>query len=408
MAIRRSDTRRRRVGVLSDEHAAVPVELPKSSTPITESDSETDKTVNEYSISARRRHLAKTTDLIPKRGWSVAFLVLGVIAGISLVNVLFFYANEMTGLLGERALEVFSLTKPGSLAQWSCTLSLLIAGLASFQVYALRRHRSDDYVGTYKLWLLIASGLLLASLSSAIGLHGLLLHAAGVLIGSDLGPGSSAFAALVVLAILLLAARILVEVRQSRTAIVGVVVVTLLFAAAAVMQVTPVKTQLASSYEATYGNLILMGNVCLLLTVFFYARFVYLRAQGILATQYAAVVSSTEEVSSEKKSTKSKKASKSTPKASKATVKSKAATKPKANSKSNSRQDAAEVEPVNAPTLNLETRPANTQESDESAAADQSNSTKKSSHSSPLGEKLSKAKAKKLRKQKKQQQRRAA
>ncbi len=406
MAIRRSDTRRRRVGVLNDEHAVAPVELSENSNPVRGEATKTEKLVSEYSISARRRHLAKTTDLIPKRGWSVAFLVLGAVAGIALINVLYFYAEEMTGLLGERAKEVFSFTEQGSLAQWLSTLSLLIAGLASCQVYALRRHRSDDYVGTYKLWLVAAAGLLIASLSSAIGLHGLFLHAAGVLIGSQFGPGSLGFVTLVLLGIGLLATRTLVEVRQSRVATAGVLLAAFAFAGAVLIQVPQIKERVANSFEPTYGNLILVGNVLLLLTVFTYARFVYLRAQGILTRQIAAVVSDTEDVKTKQEKTKATKRTKKSDAVPKKTA-------PKANaSKSSPRRGSVAAESESVPKLNLQTRSTGVQDQDaeKSATEESQTSPNRSPGSSPLGDRLSKAKAKKLRKQKKQeqQQRRAA
>lgn len=407
MAIRRSDTRRRRVGVLIDDHAVASADIPEGDGPERGASDDAEKSASEYSISARRRHLAKTTDLIPKRAAAVTLMVLALALGIGLINLLFFYSGQMTEVLGERAKEVFSFTKQGSLAQWFCTTLLMIAGLASFQVYALRRHRSDDYVGTYKLWFWMALLFLFASLNSAVGLHQLATHAAGTLIGSELAPGGWVFVSLTLIAILVLAIRMTIEVQKSRVATAGVILVSLAFASATLIHVPQIKTPLESVVEPAYGNILLVGNSLLLLTVFLYARFVYFRAQGILARQLESVG----RTSTKKKTKKKKAAAKSSKRSAEEgevrvdsahdEKKSKASRKSKTKSTSSANNKSA---PSRAPKLKLQTR----ETSSNKKSSDTSSETEADSiESTPLGSKLSKSKARKLRKQKKQQRRAA-
>ena len=288
MAIRRSDTRRRRVGVLSDENSVpvvasdAPKAKPKSSKT---KKKESAQEVSEYSVSARRRHLAKTTDLIPKRAWAVALVAATLIVLVGVVNVLFHYASDMVPVLGERALSVFSLTGQGSLAQWCSTILLIFAGLASIQVYALRRHRSNDYVGTYALWLWVAVGLLLASLWVSVGLHELAINACNHVTGSEVTLGGWFLISVKLLLLIATAVRLMVEVRQSRMAIFGVGLTAAIFLMASLIDLPWLRESVGESRELAFGNLLLVGNTILFSTVVVYARFVYLRAQGISSAQ---------------------------------------------------------------------------------------------------------------------------
>lgn len=410
MAIRRSDTRRRRVGVLIDDHTVASVDPPASDGSVSSSEEIADKSASEYSISARRRHLAKTTDLIPKRAIAVTLLVLALVVGVGVINLLYFYSGQMVEVLGERAREVFSFTEQGSLAQWFSTTLLMLGGMASLQVYALRRHRSDDYVGAYKLWFWIALLLLFASLNSAVGLHQLAVHAAGTLIGSQMAPGGWGFVGLTIAGILLVATRMIVEVRQSRVATAGVVLVSLAFCSATLIHIPEIKSPLGSAVEPAYGNLLVVGNAILLLTVFLYARFVYFRAQGILARQHAA----TQKVSAtKKKSTKKKAASKRSKRSAEKSevrvnssheVKNEKSTR---KSKTKSSSSTSKPAPSRAPKLTLQTRESSKTSSNNEDSQSESESQQDSIESLPLGGKLSKSKARKLRKQKKQQRRAA-
>ena len=59
----------------------------------------------------------------------------------------------------------------GSLAAWFSSLLLLGAALATLVVYAVRRHRADDYRGRYRLWLAAAVCWLLLATDEAASLH---------------------------------------------------------------------------------------------------------------------------------------------------------------------------------------------------------------------------------------------
>ena len=95
-------------------------------------------------------------DLIP-RGL-VAFTVLPITATAILVGLEFAYAWMVQRVAGGGTLvAALDLAAKGSLACWFSSLMLLAASVAALLVYAVRRHRTDDYQGRYRIWLWAAA-----------------------------------------------------------------------------------------------------------------------------------------------------------------------------------------------------------------------------------------------------------
>lgn len=422
--------------MLTDEGnvtSAVEEERAPSSEVVKESSEPVSGPTSEYSASARRRHLAKTTDLIPKRWITVTMVVLGLCTGVGLINVLYLFSAELVAVMGPRAEEVFSLSARGSLSQWFTTILLIISGMASLQIYALRQHRSNDYRGTYKLWFWLAFLLLFASLDSAVGLRDLALSTVNYVTGLAFSHGGwpLIFVKLFVLSVLV--GRGLVEVRKSSTAIVGVVIVWLAYAGATLIQLPQLQDQTGAQHELFYGNMTLVGSAVLILTIFLYARFVYLSAQGLIAVPQATAQIETAKSApkrSKRKASASKKnaevtgeSGRSTTETSKKASRSKRVaaatenadsssekasnTKPKSNSKTRSKSKSTRKSvqpdpPVERVADSVAPEPQESRESEQEEAT---------IASLPLGGKLSKAQRRRQRKQEKQerqQQRRAA
>ena len=330
MAIRRSDPRRRRVGVLLEDHdkAAVTTAataadaLPAKRKPAQE---KTAKPATAYCGSARRRHLTKTSDLIPKRWLSRTIVALVIVFCVAAINVLYMYATQMTQFVGERAIEVFSLTQRGSLSQWFTTLLLIISGMASLQIYALRQHRSDDYRGTYRLWFWLAMLFLLASVDAAVGLHDLAVHAVSYFTGRSLSHGGWALITVKLIALTALVVRGCIEVRQSKGALVAVLFVWFAYAGATLMQLPQAQSGVVFNYEVAYGNLYLFGTVALFQSLVIYSRFVYMSAQGLIVAKTKAKA----EVKTKTKSKTKAKAKSKTKSETKTKTKTTAKSKPK-------------------------------------------------------------------------------
>ena len=282
MAIRRNDPRRRRVGVLLED----PGKVAEVATAVSSAQTSSKKSQSEKLATAYRvRQLTKTSDLIPTRFLSCCLVMLAVVFVIAIINWLFLYAAQMTEVFGVRALETFSLTGRGSLSHWFTTSLLIFSGMASLQIYALRQHRSDDYRGTYRLWLWLALLFLFASVDAAVGLHDLAVHAYSYFTGRSLSHGGWALVTLKLVALTALVVRGVYEVRQSKGALIAVLFVWFAYAGAILMQLPQAQSGTVLEYEAVYGNLYLFGTVALFHSLMFYARFVFMSVQGLIVAK---------------------------------------------------------------------------------------------------------------------------
>ena len=75
----------------------------------------------------------------------------------------------------------------GSLASWFASVTLGLASLLSLLVYAIRRHKLDDYRGHYRWWLLASAAWMLMSVDATAGIHQL-IGAALVRVSGQIGP----------------------------------------------------------------------------------------------------------------------------------------------------------------------------------------------------------------------------
>ena len=72
---------------------------------------------------------------------------------------------------GGAQLAALDIAAKGSLACWFSSLLLLAAAVMAMLVYAVRRHRTDDYQGRYRVWLWAAGCWLLMATDQAASLR---------------------------------------------------------------------------------------------------------------------------------------------------------------------------------------------------------------------------------------------
>ena len=124
-----------------------------------------------YSIAGQRAGQLKTTDLIPIRVKSWAIVVMMSIAMIAFINLLAIKASNWESWLSPTAMQSISYSGVGSLSNWFSSLLMLITGMASLQIYGMRRHRCDDYSGSYRIWLWMALLFMLASANFVVDIR---------------------------------------------------------------------------------------------------------------------------------------------------------------------------------------------------------------------------------------------
>jgi hypothetical protein len=284
MVVRRNESRRRRVGVAGDHvnsaaESAVPSSPPRRTSA---------RDSRAYSFGADRRNQLKTTDLVPKRWTSFCLVVLLLLVGIGLLNLLSNYAGSWEKRIGASEVAALGLTGRGTIASWFSSFLLIITGLASLQIYALRQHRRDDYRGTYRLWIWMAALLMFASLNCVVDLAAIATNLISTWTSFSVQGKTWLPVTIKLVVLTTLIARGLYEVRASRGSFALVIFVWVAYSTAAIIQIPAVRPALVNlGQEATLGNCFLFGTAGLLMAELVYARFIYLHAHGLIKQRVA-------------------------------------------------------------------------------------------------------------------------
>lgn len=108
--------------------------------------------------------------LFPSRLLSIALVVsacLMLAGGCLLLHVA---VPPIASVLPVEDVAFLRLDDRGSVGRWLASVLMMAAGSLAVFIYSLRRHRTDDYHGRYRVWLWILCGCVLASLAETTGL----------------------------------------------------------------------------------------------------------------------------------------------------------------------------------------------------------------------------------------------
>ena len=155
-------------------------------------------------------------DLVPRRMVSLVFLLT---AGAAiLVGLEASYAWMLDRVAnGRAAVAALDLAAKGSLGCWFSALMLLAATAVAILVYCVRRHRTDDYQGRYRIWLWAAACWFLMATDQAASLRDAFRDLMIGLTGTTLvGDGSLWWVILYVLIWGAIGSRLLIDMRSSR------------------------------------------------------------------------------------------------------------------------------------------------------------------------------------------------
>ncbi|HTQ39334.1 MAG TPA: hypothetical protein VMJ32_09910 [Pirellulales bacterium] len=240
-----------------------------------------------YTASARRENHRHTTDFIPRSWLTVALWYVAALAAVG--GLLFGYvrlcdqARDQSNSLGLAPL--FDAANGGSLAGWFSSLLFGFSAAGSVLIYSIRRHKLDDYRGRYRLWLWSAVAWLVMSIDATANLHTPFALAMAHFTGwSMLAGGAIWWIGIWGGIVGILALRLLLEVRESRTATLGFTLAFSLWAAALATDYGWLhlgqSPQMSAALVAIAGRLV--GQVTLFFTIALYARHVLLDAEGLL------------------------------------------------------------------------------------------------------------------------------
>jgi len=123
-----------------------------------------------YHDDALPEHQARITELLPARALTMFAWAIGLILVIAGIEAGYAYRLDWAAKLGVADITALNVTASASIGTWFSAVSFLAAGMFSMLVYALRRHRQDDYRGGYRVWAWTAAFFFLSSLDVVAGI----------------------------------------------------------------------------------------------------------------------------------------------------------------------------------------------------------------------------------------------
>ena len=304
MVVRRNDRRRR---LMNDEFVPT-IELGNLAQRTDQNDSADDAGAKRrtYASGADRRNQLRTTDLFPKRTWIIVTFGLLLVSLIVAINVLAWNADSWRSVIGPEGVGALQLGGNGTLASWFTCFLMVSVALVSLQIYAMRRHRCDDYVGTYRMWMWFPPVFVIASMASIVDVVAIARNVFDSTLGMSLPEGSLIPFVAVLVLLAALAGRVLYEVKESRAAVAMLVVAWMSLAISVTMQTQLVGNQIAAfDRQVVLGNSYLVAAVALLIGHLFYSRFVYLHAHGLIVGKRAKVAKAATSTATREKSVRS-------------------------------------------------------------------------------------------------------
>ncbi|HEV7281999.1 MAG TPA: hypothetical protein VGN57_17485 [Pirellulaceae bacterium] len=235
-----------------------------------------------YPEAAHPHRQPRLADLLPTKWWSIGLAVGAGVLLAALVLTGFAYRASLAGILGEEALRPLDPTLRGNLADWLASWTLLTAAIVAGIVYSLRRHRTDDYRGRYRVWLWTAAALALGAIDAACGLHRSLSGAIVALTGVAV-CGQGAFWWLLVEGLILVAvsAAMTREYLRCRLSLAALSLTLLAYAGLAAATVYRIDVSGSTTAWLAQESFRLFGHLLLTLSVLLYARHVLREVQGM-------------------------------------------------------------------------------------------------------------------------------
>lgn len=235
-----------------------------------------------YAAAAADEAETRVADLVPTRPLGVLIMFLTGLAAVASVQTLYSFLPRWQAALGPEGAAALDIAARDSLAGWLSSVMLGLSAVTAVLVYAIRRHKMDDYRGRYRLWLWCAAGLMLASVNAVAGLH----HVFDAVVVSQSGienplRGISWSVAAAAACGAVLGGRVLMDVWRSRICSLALVTAAACYAGWGALAVfsplaEPVLAAMTHALVASLAHLMLLFSLVL------YARHVLLEVRGLL------------------------------------------------------------------------------------------------------------------------------
>ena len=242
----------------------------------------------------------RVTDLIPIRltGFLAVFVAgLAVIAGL---EGLYAWMPQLAILTTDGRVATFDLDGEGSLAVWFSSMTLALAGLVAILVFMVRRHRTDDYPGRYRIWLWAASCWFLMSLDETSSLHEGYKEMMAVVTGTRVfGDGSIWWVAVYFFLLAAVGTRLLADMRECRLSTAALLATAACYGLAVGVQLGWILPESGARGVMVEEGAEMLGNLMLLMAMGLHARHVILDAEGVLPQRKGPTPKTDEKVEKE-------------------------------------------------------------------------------------------------------------
>ncbi len=221
-------------------------------------------------------------DLVPRR--AVTFVLVLLLAAAILAGLEASYGWMLDRVsAGGRSVAALDLAAKGSLGCWFCSLMLLAASVTALLIYSVRRYRTDDYRGRYRIWRWAAACWLLMATDEAASLRDGLRELMTSMTGTPLlGDGSLWWVIVYVLILGAIGSRLLLDMRSDPFAM-GILVVAGIAATTAIMgQLGLILPEPDSRRIMVSSGAAMLGGLALLMAMLLHARHVLRDAEGLL------------------------------------------------------------------------------------------------------------------------------
>jgi len=225
-------------------------------------------------------------DLVPRRLPVFAAILTAGLTAIVGLELLYSYGQsaalvELTH--DKKGVAAFDLDGEGSLAVWFSSTTLSLAALTALLVYSVRRYRTDDYQGRYRIWLWAAMCWLLMSIDETGSLHEGFKEMMVAVTGARLfGDGSIWWVVPYFFLLGAVGSRLLVDMWECRLASAALLTAAGCYVLAVVTQLQWILPESGARGVMLEEGAEMLGNWLLFLAMGLYARHVILDAEGLL------------------------------------------------------------------------------------------------------------------------------
>ncbi|MEA1952413.1 MAG: hypothetical protein U9N87_13620 [Planctomycetota bacterium] len=225
----------------------------------------------------------RLTDLVPRSLTKIFALFIVGVAMLAGLEALYAWMPKLASMTTDGRVAAFDLDGEGSLAVWFSSTTFLLAAAVAVIVYTVRRHKTDDYQGYYRVWLWAALCWLILSIDETSSLHEGFKEMMTQVSGTRLlGDGSMWWIIAYFLLLGAVGTRLVVDMRPCKLSTFSMVMVALCYSLAIVAQLEWILPEAGARAVMVEEGAEMLGNLFLLLAMTLHARYVVLDAEGLL------------------------------------------------------------------------------------------------------------------------------